>query len=906
MIGSKVSRTRLGARSGAAGYAIAISLVSCALAVPASAQAAKDSDATVNDIVVTGTLIRGKAPTGAQSISFGQADLERIGASDTSQILAALPQDNNFNSRPQVGGFGANQTVNRPSLRFLGGTSAGGASTLVLVDGHRLPGMGILQTSADVDAIAPGAIERIEIVTDGGSSTYGADAVGGVMNFITRKRFDGLELKSHYGLADNYWQWDVSATAGKTWDNGSAWVSYNYSKHDMLLANERDYVRKLDYIQGVPLDLTCNPGNVVQGGTTYALPSLTPGLGNRCDTSRNYTLFPKSGRHSVFAGFNVDLSDSITVDIRGFYMNRVNQTDDGPRMASVSLNPTVDLSSFVGFPLVLPNRYYKNIGGANTGLPQTVFFDFSPVFGAHNYSRTKTESWGITPTVTAQLGSDWQARAFFNYGEGRASFRTLTLDQFALGTQAFLGQFDPYDLNNPANAAALAQQATYTGYSVGRNWLTNGRFVADGPLFSLPGGEVRAAVGTEIMREEYALQTGQALAANLSSIPTNRADRTTKAVFGELQIPIFGADNRIGGFHSLTLSASGRYDHYSDFGGTFNPKLGASWQPVQWWTIRGNWGKSFQAPSLSDQGSANPATIADTLSVAFGNPAVPGLPGQTQLILLGGGSDLKAQKATTWSIGTDIRPPVLEGLLINLTYYHVDFNGRIGFPPFFNIGTFYQQFPQFYKMYNAPGGITAQDIRNFAANSNNPSIALQYADTPNRVYSLIDARNINLSRVTTGGLDIGANYQKQTDFGALFAGVNGSYILSYKLQPFAGAPFINDRDNNTRLRLSTYVGAKVGPVRAQASWQHTGAFDVTPTAANLQQSKIGAFNTVNLDFRYDIGGTGLTNGLALTLNVDNVFDQDPPLYNGVSPSNQNGYSGFTLGRMVQFGIEKKF
>jgi iron complex outermembrane receptor protein len=572
-------RARLGARSDAARSAIAISLVSAALCAPAIAQDKQGEGATVSDIIVTGTLIRGKAPTGAQSISFGQEDLERIGAVDTSQLLAAIPQDNNFNSRPQVGGFGATQTVNRPSLRFLGGTAAGGASTLLLVDGHRLPGMGVLQTTPDVDAIATGAIERIEIVTDGGSSTYGADAVGGVMNFITRKRFDGLELKGHYGFADDYWQWDVSGTAGKTWDNGSAWVSYNYSKRDMLRASERDYVRKLDYNLGVPVDLTCNPGNVVVNGTIYALPSLTPGLGNRCDTSRNFTLFPASNRHSVFAGFNVDLSDSITVDIRGFYMNRVNRGDDGPRMASVTLAPSVDLSAFVGFPLVLPNPYYKNVGGANSGAPETVLFDFSPVFGAHNYNRTKTETWGITPTVTAKLGGDWQARAFFNYGEGTASFSNLTLDQFALGAAAFLGQFDPFNLNNPANAAALAAQETYTGYSAGRNWLTNGRLVVDGPLFTLPGGEVRAAVGTEIMREEYALQTGQALAANISSIPTNKASRTTKAVFGELSIPVFGSDNRMGGFYSLTLSASGRYDHYSDFGGTFNPKLGASWQP---------------------------------------------------------------------------------------------------------------------------------------------------------------------------------------------------------------------------------------------------------------------------------------------------------------------------------------
>jgi iron complex outermembrane receptor protein len=895
-------------RSGAAHGAIALALGYAACAAPAIAQS---SDAAAieqdpNEIVVTGTLIRGVAPTGTQSLNYGRDDLERIGAADTSQLLAAIPQDNNFNSRPAVGGLGSFQTVNRPTLRYLGGTSAGGSSTLVLVDGHRLPGMGILQTSPDIDAIAPGAIERIEIVTDGGSSTYGADAVGGVINFITRKRFDGLEVKGHYGFADDYWQWDASATAGKTWDRGSVWLSYNYAEHDFLFARDRDYVRKLDYTLGVPADLTCSPGNVVAGTTVYALPSLTAGLGNRCDTSRNFTLFPESRRHSAFAGLNVELSDAVTFDARGFYMNRVSRTDDGPRVASVGLNPTVDLSAFVGFPLVFPNPYYRSVGGTNAGQPETVFFDFSPVFGAHNYSRTQTESWGMTDTLTAKLGGDWQATGFFNYGQSRATFKNLTLDQLALGTAAFLGQFDPFNLANPANAAVLAQQQSYTGYSVGRNWLTNARAVVDGPLFTLPGGEVRMAAGAEFMREEYALKTGQALAADLASIPTNRSDRTTKALFGEVSVPVFGDGNRVGGLYALTLSASARYDHYSDFGNTFNPKLGASWLPVDWWTIRGSWGKSFQAPSLSDNGAANPAMIADTLSVPFGNPSVASLPGQTQLVLIGGGAGLKPQKATTWSVGTDIKPPLVPGLVLNLTYYNVDFSGRIGTPPFFDTGTFYSQFPQYYKIYNQAGGITGQDIVAFAALANNPNVALQYAGTPGRIYSLIDARSVNLSRVKTSGLDFGVNYQGQVGAASLFGGINGSYILTYKLQPFAGASIVNSVETSPRVRLSTNVGAQIGPVRAQATWQRTGGLDVTPSAVNLQQSHIASFNTVNLDLRYDIGSEGLTKGLAVTLNIDNVFDQDPPTYRGASPSNGNGFYGFTLGRLVQFGVEKKF
>src|SRR6202011_1324278 len=149
-------------------------------------------------------------------------------------------------------GGGNTVTVNRPNLRNLpGNNTAGGSTTLVLRDGHRIVGAGITSTSPDPDIIPPGAIERVEIVPDGGSAVYGADAVAGVINFITRSRFDGVAVDGHYGIADNYHQFDTNITAGRDWGTGSLYASYNYTQNDAIYGRDRDYVKVFPNANGL-------------------------------------------------------------------------------------------------------------------------------------------------------------------------------------------------------------------------------------------------------------------------------------------------------------------------------------------------------------------------------------------------------------------------------------------------------------------------------------------------------------------------------------------------------------------------------------------------------------------------------------------------------------------------------
>lgn len=868
--------------------ASALSVSTAAFAQDTGAQTVTQDEAAAqaesSDIVVTGTLIRGQAPTGSQIVQVGQAEIKQLGVVNASQLLASVTQDVNFNGRPQVGAFSAFQTVNRPTLRYLGASNAGGSSTLLLLDGHRLPGMGIFQTTPDLDAITPGAIERIEVVTGGGSSTYGSDAVGGVMNIISRRKYEGVEVGGHFGFGEDYQQWDASVTAGHTFGNVNVWASYSYAHNSLVRFADRDYARNIDYLTNLPGDTRCAPGNMVQpisatASVVYPLvngvPSAVPGTGNRCDNFLNRTFFPESSRHSAMVGMSADISDAITFDVRAYYANRKSIADGGVQDFSVVVNPL----------------YQTSVVG-----------NFSNLFGTHNYSRTTLETWGITPQLTADLGSDWRMVAFYNYGKGTSRYQSNGgIDTLALQAAFDAGNFNPFTAtfaNTTNGQAALAAQQNRFGLNQAIDEIHNGRVVFEGPVLSLSSGDLRVAAGAEILHENYAVGSAQGQ-IGLAPFTERRNARTVKSLFGEIALPVVGEGNRVPFIYSFNISASARYDHYDDFGGTFNPKVGVTWQPVQGFTLRGNWAKSFQAPSLAERNDVAPATFNDYQANYLGYPSSL----MALFLYPGSGPDLRPQKATTWELGVDIKPEQIPGLSISATYYKINFKDRIGNPPFFNGAVFQSLFPN--KIIVGP---TAQQIQDFVDQAIvNHDRGQAYVGTPGSVYAIIDARSINLSSLKTTGLDFDVSYNRPTSFGSVFAKAGGTLILSYDLLAFNGGPTTHLKDNNVQeLRLQVMAGAKVGDLSGRVTLQHTSGYRVAPTVANLNQSWVGALNVVNLAFNYDLKGDGVLDGTSLSLNVDNLFDVNPPSYNGIVNTTTPGFAGFTLGRVVQFGITKKF
>ena len=878
-----------------------------AQAAPETSSPTTDEAAQIREIVVTGSNIRGIAPAGTNVVNLSRESIIESGASTAMQALAEIPQVTNaFNQIPAVpNSFGVARTIVRPNIRNIG-TASGGSSTLVLIDGHRAVPAGTLENTPDVDVIPAGILERVDVVADGGSAIYGSDAVGGVINFITRRRFDGFDAAAHYGFADDYRTVDVNVTAGKDWGSGSAYVSYFFIDQDAIFGRDRDYFRQVSPSSGA-----CAPGTVsVSRGadpftavtTTYALPNRVPGTKSSCDFTDNISIFPASQRHSVFGSLTQNLRDGIDLDVKAFYTKRksVISTDLNQDGNFFSISPQTGT-------ITPSNPYYVPID-PDPG-QQSVAFSYAGVFNDKGYN--DLDEYGVTSTVTADISGDWQVRVLGNWGRSHVEASTPMIDAAAqtaaLAGTTFATALNPYNpgASNPAVLAGIYQ----TSFSPATQELLNFRAIFDGTVVSLPGGNARAAVGAEYVRQTYSISQdilSAGKATPVSSVP-GYGIRRVKSVFGELSIPLVGADNRFGGVDSLVINVSGRYDDYSDFGDTFNPKFAVTYKPVDWISVRGNWGKSFNAPGLADsQGSSGAQLFAVSPFRAASSPFFNDFFKPT-IILAGSNPKLRPQTADTWSVGIDLNPPMVPGLRVSATYYNIHMKDIIGTIPFFSPTAYtpaYANFitlnPTFAQAQAATAGLTPS--------GNFPNVEALYgyaAFLGVSPYVLMDARQNNLGVLKQDGIDFNVNYRRETGFGSVNAGVGGTYTLKRDLALTAGQPFVDDlvSPGNSALSLLVSLGAQVGNLTGSARLNHSQGYDLFPAVGS--QTHVNSFNTVDLFFSYDFEGTGVLKDLSLTLNVNNVFDQDPPFYNANNSFN-NGYAnGSTLGRLVQFGIRKK-
>ncbi len=230
-------------RSSATVSRFAVSLLSgaalLALATPAFAQSAPAGDTSPEagaqdgtvpeDIIVTGSSIRGVPPTGSNLIQVGAAEVVTTGAATTQELLATIPQLSTFNTAPRPDQRSNGIISTAPNIRGIGQ-----AQTLVLINGHRL---GRRRPSAEhprsLDLIPPSGIQRVEVVADGASSVYGSDGIAGVVNIITRKDYDGLEGTFRVGLlATATTSMNANAVAGTKWDGGGVMVATEYSEDE--------------------------------------------------------------------------------------------------------------------------------------------------------------------------------------------------------------------------------------------------------------------------------------------------------------------------------------------------------------------------------------------------------------------------------------------------------------------------------------------------------------------------------------------------------------------------------------------------------------------------------------------------------------------------------------------------
>lgn len=910
-------------------YFSATAILAAATVGTAMAQTTINDDPSLSDtgpleeVIVTGTLVRGlKTPVGTQVIGVDAEQIQATGAMSTTQLLQSIPQNNSFNTL-QYSTSAANViTSNRPNLRDLPQTT-GASSTLVLVNGHRVVGMGVTTTSPDVDIVPPALIQRVEVVPDGGSAIYGSDAVAGVINFITRKDFEGVEVELKLGEGSDYSAYDASVTAGWTWEGGSAYAGFNRTDRDALAAKDLDWVRMYPSFRpdvpalDVPVtNLGCSPGNVRVAGQSYALPytagNAVPGTTNQCDASDLVDLYPEQTRDSFMVGLSQEFGDKVDLDARAFYMDRETRS----RQSGASLTTSIA-------PGGSPFRDQYLVTG-DPGEIQAVDFLLPAVLD----QKIDLEAFGIYPTLTVDLPHNWQMRTLLGYGESTTTNRYPNPSTNAVNAGIRGGLINPYAIET-SNPQALAALPGYGTYGNTEQSLFDASVIFDGDVFTLPGGSVKLAVGAQYQDQDYDVQAGDIVFGSQDTgyagltiggvelypaadpLETVRLNRDVTSAFGELVIPVVSDANALPGIRELSLSASVRYDDYSDVGSVSNPKYGLTWRPLDWLSFRAAMGDSFVAPSLAD----NSATTVDSATFAsagflyppqelIDNGAYPPVQaGQVAILLQGTSPGIEPQTAQTTSFGIDIEPPVIPGLSVSLTWWEIEFSGLISLPSFFSPIPSFVTFASF-KTVNP----TQAQIDEALAGVD--SVVGTCTPQPDCVYILTDGRKNNTGDFNTDGLDLATYYSRDTQWGTFDFRLNASYVLNREQNAVAGAEFTNVLQTDySRFKSTATAGLSADQWRAEVTWNHSHGYDLGAPIGVPEQDDVDSFDVFNLFVRYDLQGEGFFSNMDIVFNVNNLFDEDPPEYRNTNTVslNNNGYiNGSTLGRLFELGVRKRF
>jgi iron complex outermembrane recepter protein len=846
----------------------------------------------LEEVVVTGTLIRGVLDIVSPTEFVTKREMKRSAYASVQDALQALPM--NFGGGPSedystAGNFARGSSVN---LRGLGSNA-----TLVLIDGRRQPYSGVDTDFVDLSNIAWSIVDRVEVLPDGASALYGSDAIAGVVNVVLRKKLDGAETQVRYGNAPGGADERLFAQLfGKTWDTGNMLMGYQYSERTELPSSAREYAANSDK---TPLGGSdhrsnrSNPGNFFdprtqqplfaiplgQDGSSLEVPDLLPGeisLQNRYD---GVELLPDKRLHSVYLHGTQRLGERWEIFADGRFTDRYIRQDY--------------LSSEQLLTVPSTNAFYVNpIPGAPFAVVGYNFRDDLGMLDLRSSTKTLTTELG----VKASVGETWSVKLSGLYGseilryEGANQVRQSAL-RAALADGNPATAFNPFGDGSNTNPATI-ETIRFTHHIHARSQISAANLVADGTVLELPTGAVKVAVGAEWRKEE------RLRAIELS--PTAHLERKVDSVYTELAVPLVGSLGNPRETPRLELSLAGRYERYSDFGATSDPKIGLRWTPLESLKLRTSWGTSFKAPKLSDiydptRDIVNLASLRDPKSPS-GSSIVIGLQGSDP--------NLQEETASTWTAGIDLAPPAIEGLKMSLTYYSIDYDDRIA-PP-----SPASQFDILLQEDDWSEAITRSPSRE-AVNA--------LCDSPrfrgsvdqcklSSVSAIIDFRTRNLSKTRVRGLDFKVDHSFQTRYGRWDLGLNGGYVFSFRQASSSSAPLKSVLDtlgNPAALRLRGTLewnqrGWNLPGFGFALTVDHFGGYrDPSSTLV----SQIDPLSTVDLRLGYTTAdGSGAFDGMEIGLNAVNVFNTSPPFVDvetGYDSINSDPY-----GRVISLGVQK--
>ena len=655
--------------SGAIRFALLAGAASTFAAVPAFAQDSEEDAATLETIEVTGSRLKRAEIEGAVPVVV--IDRAAIDASGDVSVADVL-RDSTFasfgNFRPQSGSSA--QSLATIDLRGLGS-----GRTLVLIDGRRAPTSPMAASSgSDLNAIPLAAVERIEILSDGASAVYGSDAIGGVVNVITRKDFNGAEFR--YGIGSTEVTGgdleDMSVVFGASSDRTRVIGGAAGSKRGMVFTR--------DQIGGNTLGVSTF-GNNSYNWDTQAIEAV-PGFS--CDQGAFYFL----GNGLCSFNFNSVAANEAKVGNKSVFIRADHQINDNWNVyGAANVTKVETFGRYAPGPGVLvvndgtPADINDGVAcgdggcapGTTDGLPTYYFHRFAAAGNRDNFTDTTNSDFliGFQGQLTDTVGID--------FGLRRTDYKFLELGRGYIVTDlaALAANNGSYNLADPygADPSVLAGiQATINRES---RWQTDEIYgLVSFDLFEMGGGTSNAVVGAEYREDTFTDQYdslseatnqygGPAVIGSAGN--SSGGSRDAKAAYFEWLLPFTS---------TFDITLAGRWDSYSDYGSDFSPKIAMRWQPLDTLTFRGSYGQGFRAPGLDiltqkTTFSAEPVTDAQSCA-ALGEPANCQLQVDT---FFQANPNLASEQSTQFSVGAVWDP--LEWLDFSVDYYAIEVENTI-------------------------------------------------------------------------------------------------------------------------------------------------------------------------------------------------------------------------------------
>jgi outer membrane receptor protein involved in Fe transport len=878
----------------------------------------KGQPKTLQTVVVTGSLIRRVDTETASPVTIiDRQNITNSGKPTLGDVLQQLPSVAGAATNPQNnsngGGVASPLTeggdgASRVSLRGLGT-----GRTLVLIDGQRM-------LNADMNLVPQNMVQRIDVLAEGASTTYGSDAVGGVVNIILRHDFDGAEVSVNSGISGHGdgQRHGLSLTMGHTGDKFNIVGGINYNKYDAVPNTRRDFAAHQLYLTDGQVSVAGSSsipnGRMQLPGSFAAQYGCTPDSSNhivvtrdagagtalgdyRCRTSSdtfNYAAYNyiqvQQQRTDGFLVGSYNLTDNITAFVDAFY----NHTESAGQDASIPVG--------TGDGLVISSTAPFNPFGVTfspnpiPGDPNSGYVYQTRLTGVGTRIHPYTTSTGqlITGLRGAVGQSSWNWNVTVDYGHTSRTQNDeneLYIPALQAAIDSGVNIFD--QANNGPALAAGAVDAIYRKREILRQ-ISAG---ANGNLFSLPAGDVQLAVGALYRKQSmnYTINplalldpvTGVCQISQEACGSPGSGNDSVKEAFAETLIPLL---KEVPGAYSLNVDVGVRYSDYNSAGSTTNGKVAIEWRPIQDLLVRGTVSQVFRAPNLDQlydgrslvQPNLNDPCAHLSAAEVAQHPAAcqsvpPNWPGnspaQVNTYYSGAnvvGGNLKPEHGKSVDFGLVYNPSWAPGLNTSLDFWHiylydtlVAIDGRTVVDACFNNGA--SPFCPFIHRYD---NTTQQPGQVF------------YIDTP----------VVNLGSLSTSGIDFTANYKlPHFDFGSFNPGdfklgLATSYVSTFNNNKTPGLP------GSTVDKLAGTWNAQFGNVsrwRATASlnwnrgnwdaqWRTRYISGVTAltadaaTGADLPVASV-VYNDVQVGVavptihtRFDIG-------------VDNLFDKRPPL-----------------------------